>query len=252
MNQILGKNFSFLILNPSQEDIKILRRNPCIDGLNYIKFKLTEGDDGIVGASGILSTRYQRSTKWFWSVLAFHRASIILIEDDITKNAVYLSKDESYSEYGTIPSTKKVTINKRWSEARAAAEHGKWDLIPDDIYIQYYEVLHKIFLENNKDITCKTVDLTTTPKRVKIDIPDIPEAPLKRRKMRITHEGHTIAGNFSDMTRPSNNFEDLITPNQEEYERNLKEYEHNMQIVKQLDEEMERNSSINETQSEDH
>ncbi len=59
----------------------------------------------------------------------------------------YAKKDGDFFETGSLPvdqAARGEGEKKRWKEARAAAEEGRMDDIPDDIYIRYLGNLHRI------------------------------------------------------------------------------------------------------------
>lgn len=60
--------------------------------------------------------------------------------------AMYCKKDGKFVERGEVPSRKRAGAAEieRWDEAREAAKKGRFEDIPSDIFIRYYNSLHKI------------------------------------------------------------------------------------------------------------
>nr|QKI29034.1 Rep [Lactuca sativa CRESS virus] len=64
------------------------------------------------------------------------------------QNRTYCTKENDYYEKGDLPAAQNErggdAEKKRWDDARKAAEEGKFDEIPSDIYIRQYNNLHRI------------------------------------------------------------------------------------------------------------
>lgn len=76
---------------------------------------------------------------------------------DALKNKEYCTKEGDYFEYGTPPMSqgeKGEANEKRWDEARKAAEEGNWEDIPSDIYIKYVKNLEYIFKSKQPAVEC--------------------------------------------------------------------------------------------------
>lgn len=64
------------------------------------------------------------------------------------ENIAYCSKDGDYFENGSPPASKGSGNKIRWDLAKAAAQEGRFDDVPDEIYIRFYRTLKEIAKDN--------------------------------------------------------------------------------------------------------
>lgn len=74
-------------------------------------------------------------------------AHIEIAKGPPSANYAYCTKDGDYEEYGTRPLDQKekgLAEKDRWREARLAAQEGRLDDVPDDIFIRQYRAIKAI------------------------------------------------------------------------------------------------------------
>jgi len=76
------------------------------------------------------------------------RAHLEPAKGSAVQAADYCKKDGDFMEDGRLPRSKGETEKARWATARLAAKEGRFEDVPDDIYLHCYGAVHKIYAES--------------------------------------------------------------------------------------------------------
>jgi len=140
-----SRNYTFTLNNYTQEHLTTLENlveHKHVKGIFYGK---EIGESGTPHLQGFICFVILKSLKQ--CIKAIPGAHVEIMKGSIDSNIAYCSKDNDFVTLGALPVTpkKKGDIEKeRWSAARKAAEEGRMEEIPDDIYIRYVRNLEYI------------------------------------------------------------------------------------------------------------
>lgn len=137
-------NYTFTINNylPSDEHaLKRLSKEPYVRCIMYGKEK---GSMGTPHLQGFVVFKTKKSEKQVRKMIKGH---IEVMKGTIEHNVTYCSKDGDITQYGDIPMSKKEKGQKerqRWKDALLAAKESRFEDIPADIRVRYYNTCKRI------------------------------------------------------------------------------------------------------------
>lgn len=153
------RHWVFTINNPTDED-----RLACetFSG-RYIVWGEERGESGTLHYQGMCS--YDHPQRFGRVQRDFPRAHIEVMRGSFAQAVAYCKKDGVYTEKGVpLQSQGKAGAEasaERWKRARKCAEEGKFDDIPDDIYVRCFSSLKRMRTEKLQSAPVASSDETT-------------------------------------------------------------------------------------------
>lgn len=142
-----GKRFAFTVNNYNDQDVTHVTQ--FATEVQYLIYGKEVGDNGTPHLQGFVilnvTARLSKLKK------AIPRAHWENAKKCNAANVNYCKKDKDFTEFGELPQSKGQAQVDIWNSVRRAAEQGKFDEIPDNIYIRYKRTLHEIHQESFGD-----------------------------------------------------------------------------------------------------
>jgi len=133
------RNWVFTINNPTEEPTELP------PGVRYLVFGREVGEQGTPHLQGFLV--FQIAQRFSAVKAIFPTAHIEAAKGSFEQAADYCKKDGDFVELGVPPTSKRKKGEdeaERWSLAKKAAQEGRLDDVPDDIYLRYYRTIKEI------------------------------------------------------------------------------------------------------------
>lgn len=153
-----SKHFAYTINNPIEGDVNWLP-----DQMHYMIVGKEVGPTGTphLQCFVIMKKRFRvTAMKKF-----FPRAHIEIMEMTVKHNIRYCSKDDDFTEFGTLPLTQRKAVKRNlhevWDTAYVNAKNGEFELIPKYMLIRCYAAFKRIHQDNPPLL----VNLTTPKSR---------------------------------------------------------------------------------------
>lgn len=139
------RSVCFTLNNYSEEDAKrILAEAP--ERLRYVVFGREIGLSGTPHLQGYAYSDGQRSFSW-WKGIISNRCHLEATRGTNDEAIAYCKKDGIFDESGLPPRSaaqRGLDESERWELARKAAQEGRLDDVPADIYLRHYRTLKEV------------------------------------------------------------------------------------------------------------
>ena len=132
------KQWTFTLNNWSADDLIEISGWPS----KYVVVGEETGESGTPHLQGYAI--FEKRLRWTAVKKIHKRAHWEAAKGNLAQNYEYCTKDGIFHEYGEKPIESGEKEKLRWNEARAAAESGRMEDIPSDIFIRQYNALRSI------------------------------------------------------------------------------------------------------------
>lgn len=144
-----GRSFTFTLNNWTEDEFEVISELDC----KYLVVGKETGEGGTPHLQGYISFANPRSFNAVKALLG-GRAHVEVARGTGTQNRDYCTKDGDFFEKGELPQDpagQGEAEKERWRLARLAAREGRFEDIPDDLYVRYQNSFKRIRKEDVAD-----------------------------------------------------------------------------------------------------
>ncbi|AMH87740.1 replication-associated protein [Pacific flying fox faeces associated circular DNA virus-4] len=141
-----SRNFCFTLNNYTESDTEAVKAIDC----KYMVVGFEVGEKGTPHHQGYIRFENARSLGATIKQLP-GKPHVEVAKGNASQNIAYCTKSGVFFEKGTRPIDSETcgrNEKRRWTDARAAAKEGRFDDIPDDIYMRHVHAIKRIRMED--------------------------------------------------------------------------------------------------------
>jgi len=143
-----SKHWCLTINNPEEGDdtFPTVWWNPA--QMDYLILGQEVGENGTHHLQGYVIFKIRKQLSAVKKT--FPRAHLEIKRGKCSEAAAYCMKDDKFTEWGELPADNAGAegTKRKWAEVRTYAKDGKFEDIPDDVYIRYFSNIHGIHAYN--------------------------------------------------------------------------------------------------------